>query len=156
MTKVEFISSDMDDLPDGNSLKKTIYPLHSGLGLVFLALVVWRSALRLRRGFPEPAGRYPVWQRHMARTVHWLLLLGALAMPIAGIAHALGEGREITAFGLFSFGRIAPDEALAEWAGAVHENAAFALIALIVLHLAGAFKHHWIDRDETLTRMLRR
>ncbi|MBT5414276.1 MAG: cytochrome b, partial [Rhodospirillaceae bacterium] len=92
----------------------------------------------------------------LARTVHWLLLLGALAMPIAGIAHALGEGREISVFGLFSFGRIAPDEALAEWAGAVHENAAFALIALIALHLVGALKHHWIDRDGTLTRMLGR
>jgi cytochrome b561 len=83
----------MDDLPDGSRLKKTIYPLHSGLGLVILALVVWRSVLRIRRGFLEPAGRYPVWQNHLARTVHWLLLT-VLVMPLAGIAHALGKARE--------------------------------------------------------------
>lgn len=146
----------MDDLPDGSSLKKTIYPLHSGLGLVVLALVVWRSALRIRRGFPEPAGRYPVWQNHLARTVHWLLLLAVLVMPLAGIAHALGEGREISVFGLFSLGRIPGNETLAEWGGAVHGMTGNLLIALIALHIAGALKHHWIDRDATLTRMLRR
>lgn len=146
----------MDSLPDGDSLKKTIYPIHSGLGLVVLVLALWRSARRIDRGFPEPASPYALWQQHLARAIHWLLLLGVLAMPISGIVHALGDGREITFFGLFSFGQIAPDQTLRHWGGWVHGNVGRLLIALILLHVAGALKHHWIDKDETLNRMLGR
>ncbi len=62
-------------------------------------------------------------------------------------------GREVSAFGLI----IPPQdkvEEIAGFAGAVHQYAAWALIGLLILHIGAALKHHFIDRDTTLRRMI--
>jgi len=57
-------------------------------------------------------------------------------------------------FGLFVIPNVAPpDAALFEWATRAHRLAAYAIAVLVVVHVAGALKHQWIDRDGTLARM---
>jgi cytochrome b561 len=46
------------------------------------------------------------------------------------------------------------DEALGEWLNAAHVWLTYALAALLLAHVAAALKHHFVDRDDVLTRML--
>jgi cytochrome b561 len=67
------------------------------------------------------------------------------------------KGFSVSVFGLFTLpDLVRPNEDLAEVAVEVHEIVAYTMIVMIGLHFAGAMKHHVIDRDSTLRRMLPR
>jgi len=130
--------------------------LHKSVGLSILVLTLVRLGWRLANpAIPLPAST-PRWQKLAARATHVLFYLLLLAMPLVGWAASSAAGREIIWFGLFEWpalpiggGRdMAPD--LMD----VHETAATLLIALDVLHILGALKHHFIDRDNVLHRMI--
>ncbi|WP_322990714.1 cytochrome b/b6 domain-containing protein, partial [Hoeflea sp.] len=82
----------------------------------------------------------------------WGLLVVVLAMPLSGIVMTIYRGREVDVFGLIIS---APDkiEWLANVAGMIHQYVAWTLVGLLALHIGGALKHHFIDRDMTLRRM---
>lgn len=149
----------LEDLPRGPE-KSALIGIHKSIGLTILVLAAVRLGWRLINGIPQPVGRYSSIERRLAKAVHWLLLLGTLLMPISGILMSLSGGYGLAVFGL----EIVPvwrgtpgfeaNEALGEIADVVHAVGGKVLIAAIVLHFAGALKHHLIDKDATLRRML--
>ncbi len=74
--------------------------------------------------------------------------------PLVGWAYSSAAGYPVVWFGVLPLPDfVSPDKALAEQIKPWHGRLAYALAALVVLHVAGAAKHQWIDRDDLLSRM---
>jgi len=83
------------------------------------------------------------------------LLFGTLLMPISGILMQLGEGRAIAFFGLELIAASGVENEIIEKIGEVgHGLGSKLMILAVALHIAAALKHHFIDKDGTMTRML--
>lgn len=139
-------------LPRGPG-KTDFVQLHKSFGMIVFALAVARIAWRARVGFPAPSGTG--WERRAAHLSHWLLLSLTIAMPLSGIVRSLSYARPVSVFGAPVIPQLLAEknEALNDFAGAVHDACAFALAVLVLLHVAAAAKHHFVDRDDTLRRM---
>lgn len=126
---------------------------HKPVGVLVLGYGLWRIFWRVMQGLPRPASIMPRWQTVIAKLTHLGLLATVLVMPLSGIIMSVFNGRDVIAFGM-----TIPAQEKVEWIAAAgrgaHEYASFALIALLVLHIGGALKHHFINRDATLRRMM--
>lgn len=130
--------------------------LHKSGGLLIMVLTLARLGWRIANPAPPLPETTPGWQKLIARTTHVLFYVVLLAMPLAGWAASSSVGRDILFYGLFEWPLLPLPESR-ETARALmgaHEMAAKLLYVLIVLHLAGALKHHLVDRDDVLRRML--
>lgn len=131
--------------------------LHKGIGILLLIAVVLRLAWRWLDPIPGPEPTHAPWERRLARITHAALYLLLIAMMIAGYLISTADGRPIDVFGLFSApALISGLDNQEDIAGEIHELLAYALIGLAALHALAALKHHIIDRDRTLGRMLGR
>jgi cytochrome b561/polyisoprenoid-binding protein YceI len=136
--------------------KAWFFSLHKTLGVslffVALARILW--ALTQRRPALLNADRRA--EALAAQTVHWLLYGALVVVPLSGwISHAAAEGFAPIWWPLGQSLPLVPKSlAIEEAAGTVHRVAARLLILALLLHLAGALKHHLIDGDATLRRML--
>ncbi len=130
--------------------------IHKSVGLSILVLTIGRLGWRIANPAIPLPGTMPRWQKLLARTTHVLFYVFLIAMPLVGWAASSAAGREILWFGLFQW-PLLPVGGGRETARALmdlHEMAAKLLIALIVLHIIGALKHQFIDRDNVLHRMI--
>lgn len=127
--------------------------LHKSLGLVVLALALARIVQRLVNPFPTYVGSYATWEVVLAKLTMVVLVLGTIMMPISGIVLSLGAGKPIGLFGLMLVGPGEPNPMLQQIGQTGHGLGGKLLIAFIVLHVAGALKHRFVDGDGTLHRM---
>ncbi|PKF49316.1 cytochrome b [Enterovibrio nigricans] len=145
----------VEDLPKGPE-KGEMIGLHKSIGFIILVLASTRILWRVKEGALPSVPGSPSWQEKAAKGIHHLLLLATLLMPISGILMSVGGGRGLDVFGMTLIGT--GDKI--EWLGAIghttHEVLANIVIAAIVLHILGALKHHLLDKDATLKRMLGR
>jgi cytochrome b561 len=128
---------------------------HKSVGLLLAALVVLRLALRVIQGRPLPLGTHLPWERILATLTHaalYLLLFGAF---ISGYLIATADNRPAPFFGLVDVpALIRAFDHQEDIAGEIHEFCAWGLVVLAGLHALAALKHHFIDKDTTLRRML--
>ena len=137
-----------------SSTKMTVIMLHKSFGMSVLGLVILRVIWRLVRPPPAPLDSHAPWEKILSKTVHLLLYLAMIGMPLSGWVMTSAAEYPVNFFGLFDIPMIAPkDEGLAGLAGELHEYFAFMLYAAIGLHFLGAAKHHIVDKDMTLRRM---
>lgn len=141
---------------EANEETRLFIDLHKSVGLTILVLTLARLAWRVANPAIPLPDRVPRWQKLLARTTHVLFYVFLLAMPLVGWAASSASGREILFFGLFEWPLlpISGGRDTARDLIDLHETAAKALYVLIALHVAGALKHHFIDRDNVLHRML--
>jgi cytochrome b561 len=131
------------------------YALHKSVGIVVLAIMVLRVLWCVSNPRPRALDTHKAWERHLAHGVHFALYVSLFVMPLSGWLMSSAKGFSVSVFGLFTLPDfIRPDEAMAQMMVTVHEVTAYMLIVLIGLHMAGAVKHHVIDRDGTLLRMV--
>ena len=130
--------------------------LHKSVGISILLLTVGRIAWRLANpAIPLPT-RHPAWQRLLARGTHVLFYVVLIVIPLTGWMASSATGRDISWFGLFNW-PLLPIGGGRETAGLlmdVHGLVVKGLYGLIALHVLGALKHHFIDRDNVLHRMI--
>jgi cytochrome b561 len=94
-------------------------------------------------------------QRKAAHVVHLLLYILIFVSIASGYLISTADGRSIDLFGYLSIPAIVPGmQSQADIAGIVHWYVALALIVLTGLHTLAALKHHFIDRDQTLKKIL--
>ena len=131
-------------------------PGHKAIGITVLVLTVARVAWRLAHRPPPLPAFMPAWERGAAHGVHWLLYLLLLAMPLSGWAMVSGpEGRRpLSWFGAFDIPYLPVDGAAAGAGAQAHGLLGWLMLALVVLHIAAALRHHVILRDSTLARMV--
>ena len=127
---------------------------HKSIGATFIILALWRLIWRLYQGFPKDVSEMPQWQKLSARITHWLLLLSLLIMPASGIAMNLFGGRDLNIFNLVTIPGFEKNDFISGSASFLHHNAPYVIMAIILLHIAAALKHHFIDKDKTLKRMI--
>jgi cytochrome b561 len=98
--------------------------------------------------------RTPAWQQRLAALTHVALYGLLLLVPLIGWAYSSAAGFPVVWFGVLPLPDLLPkDKVLAELVKPWHAVAAFSLGALVVLHLAAALKHQFVDRDGLMRRM---
>ncbi|MGY0618190.1 cytochrome b [Lysobacter sp. A378] len=146
----------MVDMPN-TPAKINAYALHKSLGLTLLALMVVRLAWRLLARAPRPVTGTPAWQERIASLTHVGLYVLLFAMPLSGWLFNSASGYPLQWFKQFNLPPIAGrDTGLAELAGNVHQWGFWLLALLVALHAGAALYHHFVQRDDTLLRMLPR
>ena len=135
-------------------LKLRMFNWHKWVGISILALAAIRTLWRLTH--PAPAMLpMPAWQRVAAHSLHGLLYLAMFCMPLSGWAYSNASGYPIVYLGLIPLpDLVAKNRELADALHEVHETIGWILAVAIGLHVAAALKHHWVERDATLQRML--
>jgi cytochrome b561 len=142
----------MADLPMSPDRLK-LYNWHKWAGVTILALSALRLLWRLTHRPPADAPG-PRWQQLAAHATHMALYALFFAVPLVGWAYSSAAGFPIVWFGVLPLPDFVPkDKALAELIKPWHESLAWAMAALVVLHIAAAIKHQFIDRDGLLDRM---
>lgn len=140
--------------PKGSDLRGLMKSSHFMLGLTILGLVFVRIAARFATGTPEIVPAQPRAVLILAKLMHLSLYIFLIVMPVAGWIILSAEGKPIPFFGLELPPLTAPDKHLAHQAEEVHEVFATLGYVIIALHSIAALLHHYVKRDNTLTRML--
>lgn len=131
--------------------------LHKSIGLLLFMVMVLRLVWRFVNPYPDPISTHSRFERVAARLVHGLLYLLPFVVMISGYLISTADGRPIEIFGVVSIpASITSIPNQEDVAGEIHLVLAVVLIALALLHAAAALKHHFVDRDNTLRRMLGR
>ena len=143
----------MADLPVSPQ-KLKIFSWHKWAGVTIFLLVLARIAWRAGHA-PPPDLPMPRWQALAAHGVHHLLYLLMVAIPLSGWLMSSAKGFQTVYFGVLPIpDLLSKDVALGKQLEEVHETLNWLMIVLVAGHAAAALKHHLIDRDDTLHRML--
>jgi cytochrome b561 len=146
------------DDPAMRDLGFELVQVHKSVGLTVLVLAVARLALRLREGFPPLPAHMTVNERRLARVSHSGFYVLMIGLPLSGwlMASASPLGFPTFWFGLFEWPNlpVPTSEPLTRAFGNAHEVMAWIAVALVLMHVAGALKHHFLDRDDVLARMI--
>ena len=148
--------------PESKALAFKVYQLHKSLGLTVLALSALRLAWRLANPPPPLPASMTRFERTAADLTHAAFYVLMIAAPLAGWAMVSSSplGLPTIVFGLFEWPHIPALEALTDKKPtealfkSAHEFMGYGLAALLVLHVAAALKHHFVNRDGVLARML--
>lgn len=142
------------DLPRSPE-KFELLNLHKSFGVAVFTVALIRVIWRFKEGPINSVATGPVWQNKAATLVHYTLLICTILMPISGIIMSVGGGHPVA---FFSIELIAGGEK-SEWLNSLGKSLHFytsrVVMVALALHVVGALKHHFIDKDNTLTRMLR-
>ncbi|WP_370401179.1 cytochrome b/b6 domain-containing protein [Sulfitobacter sp. JB4-11] len=136
--------------------KAWLFSLHKTLGVAAFFTATLRILWALSQTKPALLNADKPLESRLAELVHWMLYGALVIVPLSGwIGHAAAAGFAPI---WWPFGQNLPlvpkSVEVEHFASAVHWVATKVLIAALVLHIAGALKHHVVDRDATLLRML--
>ncbi|GAV21237.1 hypothetical protein MMIC_P2219 [Mariprofundus micogutta] len=127
--------------------------IHKAVGMLLLFALIFRFGWRLTNTRPDLMGE--VWEKFIALLVHRMHYLLLFTITITGYLIPTAEGVGIDIFGLFTVpASLSFNKDEADLIGLIHLYVACAAIGLAAAHAAAALKHHFIDKDTTLLRML--
>ncbi len=136
-------------------LKLRLISYHKWLGVTILLLAVVRLVWRATHTPPPLPESIPHWQQRAAGSLHTLLYVLLFLIPVSGWLMSSAKGFPVVYLGLVPLPDLLPkDKALAELLTETHELLNYAMLLLLGMHIAAALKHHFIDHDSTLRRML--
>lgn len=136
---------------------RTAPDIHKSVGLILLAVMVLRLVWRWLSPPPAALPTHTPLVRLASTAGHLALYAGLFVVMLSGYLISTADGRPISVFGWFEVPALVTGIPRQEdLAGDVHFYAAWALVILAALHALAAFKHHFIDRDDTLRRMFGR
>jgi len=137
------------ELADTRAVSRAMLGWHREAGLVVMGLTLWRLSRIARHKDPEPG--VIGW---MSKAPHFAFYLLLIAVPVLGWVQTSAAGRPVTLLGLALPALTGRDRDLAETLEEWHEDIAWALFALVAVHILAALWHHFVKRDSTLTDML--
>jgi len=144
----------MVDLPLSPQ-KLKVYSWHKWTGVTIFLLALARLAWRAAHRPPALPSSMPAWQIRAAAASHVLLYVLLLAIPLSGWLFSSASGVPVVYLGLVQLpDLVGRDKALAELLKQVHVVLNCALFATACIHVGAALKHHFVDRDDVLARML--
>jgi cytochrome b561 len=142
----------MHDLPL-TPTRVRLFNWHKWAGITILALSFLRIAWRLWHPPPTDLPMSP-WQRRGACLAHRAMYLLFFAVPLVGWAYSSATGFQVVVFGVLPLPDfVAKSKPLADALESTHAALAWTLAAIVLMHVAGALKHQFIDRDGLLSRM---
>jgi cytochrome b561 len=135
--------------------KLKIYSYHKWIGVTIFMLAVARIGWRASHPVPALPDSVPRWQQSLAGATHVLLYLLIVAIPLSGWLMSSALGFQTVYLGVLPLpDLLAKDKLLGEQLKFVHMFLNYTLAALVLMHVGAAVKHHLIDRDDILARML--
>jgi len=148
----------MADLPFSPQRLK-LYSWHKWAGVTILVLSVLRLTWRLTHTPPDLpptiSAQMPAWQMKAYHATHRAMYVLFFVVPLVGWAYTSAAGFPVVLFGVLPLPDfVSADKELAKLIQPWHQITATALAGLVVLHVAAALKHHWVDRDGLLQRMM--
>ena len=138
---------------------------HKSIGITLLLLVTMRLLWRLTHRPPALPDHHKPWEKRAAHTAHILLYVIMFALPLSGwimdSAWAKAADNPNFWFGLFEWPRLGfimtldpvTKKSVHGLFGEMHEIAGYILYFLVVVHIGGALKHQFLDKDRELARM---
>lgn len=126
---------------------------HKSIGLILFALTLFRIIWKILTKAPKIEGQ--TWEKTAAEIAHGLLYVLLFATFISGYMISTADGRGIEIFNLFTLpglGSIIENQE--DIAGEVHFYLTYSLIGLAALHAMAALKHHFVNKDNTLKKMV--
>lgn len=133
--------------------KLSLYGWHKSFGLLVLMLAGVRVVWHVVKRKPAPLRTHKKWEHMIARLAHIFLYLALFIMPLSGWVMSSAGDFTVKFFGLDVPDLTQKNEALFQNSRQIHEILAYTLLLIVGLHMVGALKHHFIDRDRTLRRM---
>jgi cytochrome b561 len=148
-----YLANKAEDL---SVLKKIgVLAQHKSIGMTIFALALLRLLWRFTGAVPAVPLNTPPWQRVAAHLSHGALYALIMITPLFGWMMSSARNYSVSWFGFFTFPNLVkPDKATYEFFLAAHGWLAYAIFAVAVLHALAALKHHFVDRDNVLRRML--
>jgi cytochrome b561 len=148
------IAERAEDLPKGPALIQALW-WHKSFGITILMLAVIRLVWRWMNPVPDLTAETRPWERVLARISHVLLYGLIFALPLSGWMMSSARSFPVSWFGLFQLpDLVGPSPQLYERLLGMHHLLFSVLVVVAALHIAGALKHHFIDRNDVLRRML--
>lgn len=147
----------MVDLTYYDAWYKSAPDLHKSIGLILFVFIVLRLLWRRKQIKPDHLASHSNVEIKAGKVIHSVLYLLMFMVMIAGYLISTADGRGIEIFGLITvpgFGSLVENQE--DIAGFIHQWLAYLLMTLAVLHALAALKHHFIDKDDTLNRMIGR
>jgi cytochrome b561 len=144
----------MVDLTYYSDWYKTAPDIHKSIGILLGLVTLFRLYWRATHKRPAVLGNRA--ERRLSALAHKLIYLLLISLFISGYLISTADGRGIDVFNWFTvpgFGSLIENQE--DLAGEIHEWLAYSLIGLALLHAIAALKHHLINKDKTLTRMLK-
>ncbi len=129
--------------------------LHKSIGLSLFTLMLFRVIWRIQQPQVEALESHSSFEKKSGHAMHILLYFLLFFIMLSGYLISTADGRGIEVFQLFEipgFGSLIENQE--DKAGLFHQYAAYFVISLALLHGLAALKHHFIDKDKTLLRML--
>lgn len=145
----------MVDIPGLTPTKLKYFSWHKWLGVTVLGLACLRLLWRLSHAAPLYPHSMPRWQQKSAHALHGLLYLLIFAAPLSGYFYSLAAGVPVVYLGVLPLPvLIGADAELKPILKQIHYALNMALLGGFALHVLASLKHHFIDRDGVLKRML--
>lgn len=154
LTQVLLITA--HEATEGQAISREFIQIHKALGLSVLLLTLVRIGWRVANPALPLPDRMKRWEKVLARATHILFYVLLIAMPMTGWAAVSATGRDLSWFGLFNWPLLPINggrEVFRSIIG-IHELVMKGLYVLIALHVVGALKHQFVDRDNVLHRMI--
>lgn len=140
-----------EDLPRPERMQ--LMANHRAVGITVLLLSLLRLAWRLTHRYPELRQGLHMWEKALTRFVHTAFYVLMIGMPLTGWMMSSSRG-PVSVFGVFAMPALPVGEAAGDLAHDTHELLGTVMLVLVALHVLGALKHHFVDRDGTLGRMI--
>lgn len=146
MVDLDYYSTWYNDAPN----------LHKSIGILLALLTVFRLSWKYLTPFPLPNSSHSHLTIKLSKIAHHLLYLCLFIIFISGYLISTADGRAISVFNIISIPALStPIENQAELAGVIHVYTTDFLILTVAVHSIAALKHHFIDKDNTLTRIIK-
>ena len=145
----------MVDIPGITPTKLKYFSWHKWIGVTALALACTRLLWRLTHQAPSYPSTMQAWQQKAAHGLHGLLYVLMFAVPASGYFYSLAAGVPVVYLGVLPLPvLIEPNPELKPLLKQLHYALNMTLLACVMLHALAALKHHFVDRDGVLKRML--
>jgi cytochrome b561 len=142
------------DLPLSPS-KLRYFSWHKWVGVTVFVLAAARLAWRLGHPPPQLPRTIPAWEARLAHLGHALLYVLFFAVPLSGWLFSSAAGFQTVYLGMLPIpDLLEKNRELADAIRPVHRWLNYALMVVVAGHVLAALKHHFVDRNEVLARML--
>ena len=130
------------------------YAWHKWIGITVFLLAAMRLAWRAAHPAPPLPATMPAWQIRASHLSHAALYALMIVIPLSGWIYSSSTGVSVVYLGLVPLPDLIPkDREIAKSLLLLHKSLNYLLATVVTLHIAAALKHHFVDRDDILTRM---
>ena len=135
--------------------KLQLYSWHKWAGVTIFMLVLVRCLWRITHAAPPLPDDMPRWQRVVAEATHYVLYALMIVIPLTGWLMSSAKGFQTVYFGVLPIPDLLDkNKELGETLNAVHKYLNYTMIGILLAHIGAALKHHFIEKDDILRRML--